>query len=97
MAGPVGVLGGVGDGVGRRVGASAVGALWALWRALTVNCPVWTGPPVWRAAGVVTGPMLCLPWLLSALPGVVAGRDRGGGRSSCSRGPVSARVSSPTA
>ena len=34
MAGPVGVLGGVGDGVGRWGGASAVVALWALWRAV---------------------------------------------------------------
>jgi len=50
-----------------------------------------------RCGGPWGGPPLRLPGLLAALPGVVAGRDRGGGRSSCGRGPVSVRVSPPTA
>ena len=43
------------------------------------------------------GSLLRLPGLLAALPGVVRGRDRVGWRSSCCRGPVPVRVSSPTA
>ena len=61
MTGSVGVLGGVGAVVGRRVGASAVLALWGCGGP-------WGGP----AAVAVAGPLLCLPGLLAALPGVVA-------------------------
>ena len=64
---------------------------------VAVSCPAWAGPPAGRVAGAVAGPPLRLPGLLAALPGVVRGRDRGGVRSCCCRGPVSVRVSSPSA
>lgn len=101
-----GVLCGVGAVVVRRVGASAVLALWGCggpWGgpaagagivagrlgsvllsivagadggpgplAVAVSCPAWAGPPAGRAAVAVAGPLLCLPGLLAALPGVVA-------------------------
>ena len=60
MAGPVGVLGGVGAVVGRRVGASAVLALWGCgWP--------WGGPAA--GAGIVAGR------LGSVLLSIVAGAD----------------------
>lgn len=47
----------------------------------SVRCPAWAGPHAVHSAGAVAVPLRRLPGLLAALPGVVRGRDRGGGRS----------------
>ena len=85
MAGPVGVLGGVGDGVGCRGGASAVGALAVLgcrWSVVVVGPLSSVGGSACWACCLGWGVSSALPGLLVWLLGVVRGRDRGGGRSS---------------
>ena len=77
--------------------AGADGGPGPLAVVVAVSCPAWAGPPAGPVAGAVAGLPLRLPGLLAALPGVVRGRDRVGGRSSCCRGPVSVRDSSPSA
>ena len=85
LAGPVGVLGGVGDGVGRRVWASAVGALWALWRAVGRSCCLG-----WDRCRASCPRCCCRSWRAVAGPGCRCSGSAGcgGGLSAVQRGRV---------